>query len=130
MAKTSTINWPLFREMLKSTRARRGHSFRRVARQTGISVSTIIRIETHALPVAPDNFLLLCDYMSTRPEHFQSGQSVPVKAGHSGIQGALQAIMDDKSLSSEARTGLVQFLCQAYDLCAGLPKSRPRVENV
>jgi len=121
--KTTTINWPLFSQMLKATRARRGHTLRDVEALTTVSASEICRIELGAVTTHAEigTFFSLCVYMELKPERFCQERPVPRFSRNWGIEGALYAINNDKALTHTNRLALVCFLRQAYDLCAALP---------
>lgn len=104
----SSLDTKKFSEMIKSKRGSTG--LRSLAKEIGISASTLSRIEQGNLPDI-DTYLKLCTWLEVSSEFFRNSD-IDEKNVKGGVIAHLRA---DKSLPPNTAEALIQMINLAYD---------------
>lgn len=103
-----SINIDALSKMIQSKRGGRG--LREVAKEVGISVSTLSRVENGNLPDI-DSYLKLCKWLDVSIEFFTAGQ----KGTESKKQMVVANLRADKTLPKEISEALIKMINLAYN---------------
>jgi transcriptional regulator with XRE-family HTH domain len=102
-----SINIDALSEMIKSKRGEQG--LREVAKQTGVSVSTLSRVENGNLPDI-DSYMKLCKWLEVSIDFF----TTPQKDTGSKKQLVVANLRADKTLPKELSEALIKMINLAY----------------
>lgn len=102
-----SINIDALSKMIKSKRGERG--LREVAKETGISVSTLSRVENENLPDI-DSYLKLCKWLEVSIDFFTTSQ----KGNDSKKQMVVANLRADKTLPKDISEALIKMINLAY----------------
>ena len=105
---SSSLDIKKFSEMIKQKRGNVG--LRTLAKEIGVSASTLSRIELGNLPDI-DTYLKLCSWLEVSTEYFKLTNSSQ-ENGQSGVVAHLRA---DKSLPPATAEALIQMINLAYE---------------
>lgn len=101
-----SINTATLSEMIKSKRGKRG--LREVAKEIGVSLSTLSRVENGNLPDI-DSYMKICTWLEVSIEFF-AGNSEPT----SKKQVVVANLRADKTLPKETAEALIKMINLAY----------------
>lgn len=104
---SSSLDTKKFSDMIKSKRGNIG--LRTLAKEIGISASTLSRIEQGNLPDI-DTYLRLCNWLEVSSEFFTIS-NLKEKTSKSGVIAHLRA---DKTLPPDTAEALIQMINLAY----------------
>lgn len=103
-----SINIDTLSKMIKSKRGDRG--LREVAKEIGISLSTLSRVENENLPDI-DSYLKLCKWLEVSIDFFTASQ----KGSESKKQMVVANLRADKTLPKEISEALIKMINLAYN---------------
>ncbi|MBE2290038.1 MAG: helix-turn-helix transcriptional regulator [Chitinophagaceae bacterium] len=101
-----SINTATLSEMIKSKRGKRG--LREVAKEIGVSLSTLSRVENGNLPDI-DSYMKICTWLEVSTDFF-AGNSEPA----SKKQIVVANLRADKTLPKETAEALIKMINLAY----------------
>ena len=113
----SSLDTSKFSEMIKSKRGSIG--LRTLAKEIGISSSTLSRVEQENLPDI-DTYIKLCNWLEVSTDFFKVDSSN--EKHDSSYQNVIAHLRADKTLSGKTSEALIQMINVAYD--AALQESK------